>query len=118
MFSRAPVELDKCILLTSECQTVPVKKEEDGGLQIKEENLRDGHSGEMHPERGERGVKESSDKKGDKETSRGDDSAGDGSTEVRKAQSLSAALNAALGLCLNFAANNTRHTAISFDLML
>lgn len=85
-----------------------MKKEEDGGLQIKEENLRDGHSGEMHPERGER----------DKETSRGDDSAGDCSTEVRKAQSLSAALSAALGLCLNFAANNIRHTAISFDLML
>lgn len=61
--------------------SVAVKKEEDFGLQIKEENLRDGHCGEMHPERG---VKENSDKKGDKETSRGDDSPGDGSTEVRK----------------------------------
>lgn len=87
--------------------SVPVKKEEDGGLQIKEENLRDGHGGEMHPERGERGVKESSDRKGDKETSRGDDSAGDGSTEVREAQSFSAALSAALGHCFSILLQTT-----------
>lgn len=48
-----------------------MKKEEDVGLQIKEENLRDGHGGEMHPERGGR---ENSDKKGDRED--------DGSVEV------------------------------------
>lgn len=72
-----------------------VKKEEDGGLQIKEENLRDGHSGEMHPERGERGVKESSDKKGDKETSRGDDSAGDCSTEAGPSSSPSSTTSGA-----------------------
>lgn len=75
---------------------VAVKKEEDVGLQIKEENLRDGHSGEMHPERG---VKENSDKQGDRETSRGDD--GDGSTEVRKAQTF---CTAGLILSWNFAA--------------
>lgn len=57
-------------------------------MQIKEENLRDGHSGEMHHETDrERGGKESSDKKGVKETSRGEESACDGSTEVRRAQS-------------------------------
>lgn len=89
--------------------SVAVKKEEDVGLQIKEENLRDGHSVEMHPERG---VKENSDKKGDKEKSRGDDSAGDGSTEVREAQTLSAA---GLLLDLNFAADNMGLTAIWFD---
>ncbi|XP_075867421.1 protein capicua homolog isoform X2 [Nelusetta ayraudi] len=72
-----------------------VKKEEDGGLQIKEENLRDGHSGDMYPERGERGVKESSDKKGDKETSRGDDSAGDGSTEAGPSSSPSSTTSGA-----------------------
>lgn len=79
-------------LINASCQSVnlsvAVKKEEDIGLQIKEENLRDGHSGEIHPVRG---VKENSDKKGDKETSRGDDSSGDGSREVRKAQRFSSA---------------------------
>lgn len=63
--------------------SVPVKKEEDFGLQIKEENLRDGHSRDLRGEMDrERGIKENSEKKGG-------DSTGDSSKEVRKAQCLS-----------------------------
>lgn len=65
--------------------SVPVKKEEDFGLQIKEENLRDGHSRDSRSEMDrERGIKENSEKKGGKEANRGDDSTGDSSKEVRK----------------------------------
>ena len=66
--------------------SVPVKKEEDTGLYIKEENLRDGHCqetrSEMDRER-ERGMKENSEKKGSRETGRDDHSMGDSSKEVR-----------------------------------
>uniref|UniRef100_UPI0037E8C84F protein capicua homolog isoform X2 n=1 Tax=Semicossyphus pulcher TaxID=241346 RepID=UPI0037E8C84F len=54
-----------------------VKKEEDFGLHIKEENLRDGHSREMQSETDrerERGMKENSEKKGDRDTDRDTDS--------------------------------------------
>ncbi|XP_076610256.1 protein capicua homolog isoform X2 [Chaetodon auriga] len=60
-------------------------KIEDIGLHIKEENLRDGHSrepqSEMDRER-ERGTKESSDKKGGRETDREDHSMSDSSKEA------------------------------------
>ncbi|XP_034561383.1 protein capicua homolog isoform X2 [Notolabrus celidotus] len=62
-----------------------VKKEEDICLQIKEENLRDGHIretlSEMDRER-ERGMKENIDKKGDFETDREDISRRDSSKEA------------------------------------
>lgn len=56
-------------------------------MYIKEENLRDGHSRErrsdMDREQG-RGMKETSDKKGGRETDREDHSMGDSSKEVRR----------------------------------
>ncbi|XP_030267373.1 protein capicua homolog isoform X1 [Sparus aurata] len=65
--------------------TTAVKKEEDIGLYIKEENLRDGHSqetrSEMDRER-ERGMKENIEKKGSRETDRDDHSMGDSSKEA------------------------------------
>ncbi|XP_041663915.1 protein capicua homolog isoform X2 [Cheilinus undulatus] len=64
-------------LFTCMSNATAVKKEEDIGLQIKEENLRDGHSretlGETDKER-ERGLKECSEKMGDAETDREDSS--------------------------------------------
>lgn len=67
--------------------SVPVKKEEDFGLQIKEENLRDEHSGENQSDldrEQERGLKESREKKGGRETERKDQSMDHSSKEVRK----------------------------------
>ncbi|XP_070777470.1 protein capicua homolog [Enoplosus armatus] len=72
-------------LATCMSNAIAVKKEEDIGLYIKEENLRDGHSretrSEMDRER-ERGMKENSEKKGGRETDREDHSMGDSSKEA------------------------------------
>lgn len=57
------------------------------GLHIKEENLRDGHCRERQSDMAreqERGMKHSSERKGDRETDREDHSTGDSSKEVRK----------------------------------
>nr|XP_040045421.1 protein capicua homolog isoform X3 [Gasterosteus aculeatus aculeatus] len=62
-----------------------VKKEEDFGLQIKEENLRDEHSGENQSDldrEQERGLKESREKKGGRETERKDQSMDHSSKEA------------------------------------
>ncbi|XP_032391775.1 protein capicua homolog isoform X2 [Etheostoma spectabile] len=62
-----------------------VKKEEDGGLYIKEENLRDGYSREKGSDTDreqERGNKENSERKGGRETHREDHSMGDSSKEA------------------------------------
>lgn len=65
--------------------SVPVKKEEDIGLYIKEENLRDGHSRETQSEMDrERDMKDNSEKKGGRETDREDHNMSDSSKEVRK----------------------------------
>ncbi|XP_035537540.1 protein capicua homolog isoform X2 [Morone saxatilis] len=72
-------------LATCMINDTAVKKEEDIGLHIKEENLRDGHSresrSEMDKER-ERGMKENSEKKGGRDTDREDHSMGDSSKEA------------------------------------
>ncbi|XP_049457653.1 protein capicua homolog isoform X1 [Epinephelus fuscoguttatus] len=72
-------------LVTCPINVTAVKKEEDIGVYIKEENLRDGHSRErrsdMDREQG-RGMKETSDKKGGRETDREDHSMGDSSKEA------------------------------------
>ncbi|XP_034401690.1 protein capicua homolog isoform X2 [Cyclopterus lumpus] len=63
---------------------VTVKKEEDIGFHIKEENLRDGHGGEKQCDgdmEQERGVKESSERKGGRKMDREDHSMDNGSKE-------------------------------------
>lgn len=93
-FKCTSIKQESSINTMFSCQSlkhsVPVKKEEDFGLQIKEENFRDGHSRDSRGEMDrEWGIKENSEKKGGKEANRGDDSTGDSSKEVRKAQCLS-----------------------------
>ncbi|XP_070703142.1 protein capicua homolog [Pempheris klunzingeri] len=69
--------------LTTCMSNTAVKKEEDVGLYIKEENLRDGHSRETRGEMDrERGMKENSEKKGGRETDRDDHNMSDSSKEA------------------------------------